>query len=213
MNDTNDMKNTEQESSEQTEAKKHELALQNYRGSLKSVNDSYLFIVILSVAVIALGLVCAVVSKVFIGLLIAILGVLFYTAMTSNVLYRRLGISYRSTSGALTVTQLYGQKREEIWIPERLLWINVTEIGDKAFNHASSGDIKAVHLPSTLKVIGENIFEGCPALRTVYFDGSEEEWGRIESATDFSAYVIVFASQEETAQINNQPDVTEGEEE
>lgn len=175
-----------------------ELALCNFRASLKEVNNIYLYTVILSGAIVAAGIAYAVAARVFIGLAIAIVGVLLYTALTANLLYRKLGISYRSTSGALTVTQLYGQKRNEIWIPERLLWINVTEIGDRAFNHASSSEITTVHLPATLKVIGENIFEGCPELKTVCFDGSREEWEQIKKATDFSAYELIFGAAAET---------------
>ena len=206
MNDTNGIKENEREQSVSDVKTEQELAEINFRKSLKAVSDLYLYTVIISAAVVVAGLVYAVISKVSIGLIIAILGVLIYTALTSNILYKKLGISYRSTSGALTVTQLYGQHRKEIWIPERLLWINVTEIGDRAFAHASSAKIHTVHLPATLKAIGENIFEGCEELKTVYFAGSREEWEQIESSTDFSAYELIFAAETAEEQADSEPE-------
>lgn len=190
MNDTNDINEINGINEEQNDP--HELAEKNFYAELKQVGTLYLYTVIISALIVACGLICAIIYKVFIGLLIGILGVLFYTVLTSNILYKRLGISYRSTSGALTVTQLYGQDRSEIWIPERLLWITVTEIGDKAFDHASSSQINTVHLPATLKAVGKDIFAGCTELRTVCFDGSREQWKQIESLTDFSPYEIIF---------------------
>lgn len=197
MNDTNDIKENEHKEAQDDKIAVCVSAEENFRKVLKTVNSLYLYAVIISSAVVLAGLVYAVMIKVSVGLVIAISGVLLYTALTSTILYRQLGISYRSTSGALTVTQLYGQGRDEIWIPERLLWVNVTEIGDRAFKHKSSAGIRTVHLPATLKVVGENIFEGCDELKTVCFGGNRDDWKQIESSTDFSAYELIFNSDAE----------------
>ncbi len=159
---------------------------------LRYTSDSYLYSIILSGVTAAGGIGIAVLYNVTIGICVAFISVLMYIAFTKNSLYKGLGIAYTSYSGELTVTELYGKKREEVFIPSYLLYLDVSAIGDFAFKHASSAKIHTVHLPSTLKEIGKDIFEGCNALRTVYFEGSEEEFLKIDSKTDFSKYEMIF---------------------
>ena len=168
-----------------------------YEEELKKASDFYLYTLIVSGAVVLSGIIYAVVAEVFMGLLIAIAGILIYMALTSNILYRILGLSYKTDSGRLTVTAVYGREREEIYLPHRLLLCDVTNIGDRAFDHKSSASVRAVHLPSTIKRLGENVFCGCPELSVIYFDGSREEWEAIESLSDTSAYEIVFSTDTE----------------
>ena len=37
-------------------------------------------------------------------------------------------------------------------------------------------NLEAIVLPATVKTVGQNAFEGCTKLNTVYFGGSEQEW-------------------------------------
>ncbi len=178
---------------------------EKYRKDLKAVSDFYLFTLIICGAIVVGGILLAVGSSVFVGLLVCISAILIYIALTSNLLYKFLGISYKSSTGQLTVTNLYGKGREEIWIPSRLIMLDVTEIGDNAFNHKSSATIVSVYLPSSLKVIGENVFEGCEALSSIYFEGSEAEWEAIEKHTDLSALDIIFLDGEEQEAGTEQP--------
>ncbi len=164
-----------------------------YEKALKCANDGYLFTVILTAVLIVIGIAVAVLYRVSIGLCIGIASVLVYMGLTKNILYKTLGIYYRSGSGALTVTELYGKGRTEVFVPEKLLWMPVREIDSLAFKHESSASIQTLHLPCSLSVIGKDILEGCDSLCTVYFEGSEAEFAEIESATDFSAYTLVFA--------------------
>ena len=209
MNGTEHIDELENKISEPDEKELSELEHRLFLCSLKTANDFYLYTVIISGAIAAAGLIYAVLSSVFFGLVIAILGVLIYTASTSNILYKKLGISYRSTSGALTVTQLYGQSRHNVWIPERLLWLSVTEIGDRAFDHASSASIQTVYLPATVKVIGEDIFKGCTQLETICFEGTREQWAQVESSTDFSGYQLIFANEADQKEVQSDADATE----
>lgn len=183
---------------------------EKYRKDLKTVSDFYLFTLIICGAVVVGGILLAVGSSVFVGLLVCISAILIYIAITSNLLYKFLGISYRSSTGQLTVTNLYGNGREEIWIPRRLIMLDVTEIGDNAFNHKSSASIVAVHLPSTLKVIGEKAFDGCDALTSIYFEGSTTEWEAIEKHTDLSSLNVIFEAQRSTEE-QTRSDSLEGE--
>ena len=166
-------------------------AEEKFKKALKKTNDSYLMIVIFCGALTIGGVFYAVIDSVMIGLLVSIAGVLLYTALTSNLLYNTLGISYKSATKQLTVTAFYGKNKEEAFIPQRLIWLDVTELYDHALKHKSSEKIRVLHLPSTLKVIGESVFEGCACLTTIIFDGSIADWGKVESLTDLSVYKII----------------------
>lgn len=179
----------EQQNMSPTEASAEEI----FNKALKKANDAYLLIVILCGAIALGGVFYAVIDSVFIGLLVSIAGVVLYTALTSNTLYNLLGISYRSATKKLTVTAFYGRGQEETFIPARLIWLDVSELGDNALKHKSSESIRVLHLPSTLKVIGENAFEGCTRLTTLVFGGTLEEFDKIESLSDLSAYEIICA--------------------
>ena len=53
----------------------------------------------------------------------------------------------------------------------------VTSIGDSAFYDCSG--LTVVTIPDSVTSIGDSAFSGCSALATVYYGGSEEEWGNI----------------------------------
>lgn len=184
----------EQKITEPEEQTSEKSAEQKFLDTYKSVNDSYLYTLILSGAIMLGGIILAVTSTVSIGLAAAIIGVLAYTGLTSNLLYSKLGISYRGSSGKMTVTQLYGKGRETVFIPPRLIMLDVTEIDDRAFDHRSSEAIVEVYLPKTLTRIGEDIFKGCPNITCVHYEGSEEEWESIEKLTSFEGYELIFSS-------------------
>ena len=164
-----------------------------HKKELKKANDFYLYTLIASGAVVLAGIIYAVAIRVFIGLLVAIAGILIYVWLSSNILYKTLGMSYKTESGRFTVTDIYGRNRESVYIPCRLFLCDVTEIGDRAFNHKSSALIKNVYLPSTLEKIGENIFEGCANIENIYFDGSSEQWDKVEKLTCFDSYTVIFS--------------------
>ncbi len=175
-----------------TEKKPKRSPAEQFLKDLQYTSDSYLYSVILSGVTAAGGIGIAILYDVTIGLCAALASVIMYIAFTKNTLYNGLGIAYTSASGELTITELYGKKREEVFIPSSLMYMDVCAIGDRAFKHASSAKIHTVHLPATLKVIGKDIFKGCTALTTVYFEGSEKEFLKIDSKTDFSGYEIIF---------------------
>lgn len=164
----------------------------DFLSDLELSSKAYLVIVAASAVLVAGAIVLAVLWNVFYGLLLAIIAVLLYIAATGRMLYARLGFSYDSIPGALRITGVYGKHRNQIFIPRRLLWLDVAEIGEKAFCHASSSKIRAVYLPSSLKTIGKDIFEGCEALSLICFEGSEEEWNAIEKETSFEGIEMLF---------------------
>lgn len=173
------------------------LEAEKHKKELKQANDFYLYTLIFSAAVVLGGIIYAVAVRVFIGLLIAIAGILIYVALSTNIIYRTLGISYKTEAGRLTVTDVYGRGRKTVYIPSRLILCRVTEIGDQAFGHKSSADVREVYLPSSITRIGSNIFEGCHKVKKIYFDGSRSQWEQVESLTSFSNYEIIFTDGED----------------
>ena len=149
---------------------------QLFKSTVTLVNKLYLTTVIIAFTVALAGIACAVLFKVSLGLLIVILSIIGYVAATMNILYNKLGIAYRIFHGCVTVTELYGKNRETVYIPDRLLFCTVTEIGDKAFAHESSKSIREIYLPKSLILIGNDAFSGLDSLTDVYFEGTEEEW-------------------------------------
>ena len=72
------------------------------------------------------------------------------------------------------------------------MWFDVIEIGDKAFSSVKNSELKRVFLPSTLKVIGNDVFVGCDTLEVIYYQGSEDDWKKLEINSDISAYKLIF---------------------
>ena len=167
-------------------------AQNNFLNSLQRVNDSYIITVILSMSTVAVGVVLAVFLSVLAGLALALVAIILYMLRTRIILSRELGISYRSTSGELNVTSFDAKEKEEIFIPSRLLMLDVCEIEGDAFSSPASKNLRSVHLPATLKVIGKDIFSSCDMLETVYFQGSAKEWDNIDKTTDFEKYNLIF---------------------
>lgn len=172
------------------------LALQDlkkeYTAAPADISKIYLGIVILSALAAISAIVIAVHIRVLYGLALGMAAALCYTFATSFVLKKKLGISYRSESGKLTVTKYDAKGNTQAWIPERLIWLDVTEIDDGAFAVASSGNLREIHLPGTIIRIGADAFAQCPKLERIYFDGGAEDFGKIEIESDLSSYKIVL---------------------
>ena len=161
-------------------AEKQELTEdQKFLSALKTVKKGYFCALAITAAIAVGAIVSAVHYRVSLGFLLLIFSVVTYLAIVINLLYSKLGIAYRSFHGGMTVTALYGKNREVVYIPDRLLFLTVTEIGTRAFTHESSKSIREIHLPKTLLRIGTSAFAKLPALTDVYYEGSEEEWNEI----------------------------------
>ena len=175
-----------------TEKKVEEYTEQSFLDALAWTSKAYLLTVIICAAVAAAGVAVAVIVKVSYGLICALCAVVAYIGAVNNILYKRLGVAHKSESGRLTVTEYYGKNRDEAWIPRRLLWLDVTALGDEAFDHESSKNIKVVHLPRTLRHVGKDVFKGCESIERICFEGSRSEWEEIESETDLGVYTVEF---------------------
>ena len=64
---------------------------------------------------------------------------------------------------------------------------NVTIIEDEAFSGCV--EMKSVSIPAGVTRIGDGAFAACEDLKRVYFDGTQEEWARINIGTDNDSLV------------------------
>ena len=163
-----------------------------FLADLKWTDDLYRVILIASFVLAAASIGIAVMWKVSYGLLGAFVTVLFYMAAVSNMLYAKLGFAYTSERGELTVTELYGKNREEAFVPERLLLLDVTVLGKEACDHKSSAEIRVLHLPRTLKKIETDALKGTLALERICYGGSAEEWAEVAIECDLGDVEICF---------------------
>ena len=91
---------------------------------------------------------------------------LFYQYFLSRELREKLGLSCRSVPGGLSVSLTAAPTGEEAWIPERLLWTDVTTL---RAGSARELPIRVLHLPATLACIEANALDACPDLETLAF--------------------------------------------
>jgi len=81
----------------------------------------------------------------------------------------------------------------KVTIPE-----GVTSIGDTAF--AGCSGLTEVTIPKSVESIGKQAFDDCDALKTVYYGGSQTDWGKISISSENdplkNAPNIIFAIQE-----------------
>ena len=164
---------------------------ESFKDTITVVSKLYLATIIATFAIAIGGIVCAVIYRVSLGFLIVLLSIIAYAAATINILYIKLGISYRMFHGCITITDLYGKNREIIYIPSKIFFCTVTEIGNRAFIHESSKNIHEIHLPKTLMRIGSDAFGKLPELTDVYYEGSEEEWQTLSRLAPLDEKVTV----------------------
>ncbi len=147
-------------------------------------------------AIEALAIALAVLYNVLVGLSLAILGAAIYFAFTSDEMYKKLGVGYRSIEGGIALTKCRARYGGTLFVPSKLIGLDVTEIEDRAFGVSEKDiELERIFLPATIKKIGENIFDGCDTLKELCFEGTKEEWERIESRTDTSVYTVTFSAE------------------
>ena len=69
-----------------------------------------------------------------------------------------------------------------ISITDIILGTNIEKIGAGAFSGCKS--LERIYIPKSVKLIRERAFEGCKSLKDVYYEGTMEEWSKLEKATD-----------------------------
>jgi hypothetical protein len=167
---------------------------ENLLSALKKSKKIYIAALSVSSAIGLGAIISAVHFHVSFGVLLMALAVITYLAIVINMLYSIFGIAYSSYQGGMKITALYGKHREVIYIPDKIMLLTVTEIGDKAFTHESSKNIREIHLPKTLLKIGKSAFANLPALTDVYYEGSEAQWKKLSRLAPLEGVTLHFNS-------------------
>ena len=84
--------------------------------------------------------------------------------------------------GITTIGQIglgYYSRLQTIRIPE-----SVTTIGDDAFCGCAS--LRGIVIPSSVTSIGKGALAGCTGLYTICYQGTEEQWNKIEKGSDWN---------------------------
>ena len=165
---------------------------QEYIKRICAYDKYYLRLVVCIAAVMAMAIVVMVIKNWLIGTCVAIVCAILYSTFASDEMFKGLGLKYKSTVGSVCVTGCRAKYGNEFYVPPRIMWYDVTEISDRAFDSPKNAGLTCVHFPKSLTNIGENIFENCPAIERVCFEGSEEEWNKIEKRTSFDGITIEF---------------------
>lgn len=163
-----------------------------YARRMLNFSGFYIGFIAIVCAIMAIAIAVAVLYNVAFGVAIALFDVFFYMRLLSDNMFKTLGFKYVSIAGGVRLTSCRARYGEVMWVPENLMGFDVIELGDGAFCSQRNGELKKVFLPKTLKRIGKDVFEGCEALEDIYYQGSEDEFSRISSETELSAYRIIF---------------------
>ncbi len=165
---------------------------EEYIKRMQAFSKFYISILALVAAIMAGAIVAAVLYDVLVGLSFALFGAILYAVQVSDRMSREVGMRYLSQAGGIRITTCRARYGERLFIPNSLMWFDVIEIGDSAFSSDKNAELKEVFLPSSLKVIGKDVFSGCDALETIYYEGTEEKFSEVLSETDLSGFKIVF---------------------
>ena len=142
---------------------------------LQKFEQSYLWLVIGCGCGAALAILLGVLWRVSVGLILAIAVALAYRTALPELLKTHLGLACRRNRDGVTVSVLPTDAIwEELWIPARLLWLDVTELGEVS-------GVRALHLPRSIRRLGTRKAESSPT--QILYEGSPEEWAELEGHT------------------------------
>ncbi|MBE6755627.1 MAG: hypothetical protein E7555_04125 [Ruminococcaceae bacterium] len=77
--------------------------------------------------------------------------------------------------------------------------VGVTALANGAFS--GSDKMESVKIPDSVLTIGASAFEGCTALKNVYFDGTKTEWGKIAIGENNSALTNAVVTYADTSDV------------
>ncbi len=126
------------------------------------------------------------------GIIIAVVAALLYRFFVLDEMFKQLGIKYTGIVGGISITACEERYGDVLWIPSSLIFFDVTEISDRAFTNKADPALRCVFIPRSVKTIGENIFENITSVTEIRYEGTQEEWKKIEKKSDFSDLSIFF---------------------
>lgn len=155
-------------------------------------NSFYLYLVIASFIIILCAIIVAIFVSVIIGVIMAIASVIIYNRFASDELWRKLGIRYRTQNSELSLVKCRAAYGSVYYLPRSLIWYEVNEICEKAFDSPENSDLREIYLPKTIKRIGADAFCECQMLEKICFEGDASLWEKIEICGELPECVLEF---------------------
>ncbi len=150
----------------------------------------YLWLVIFCGVAVGVGIFVAVMINVLLGIAICMLAAAAYIWFCADGAYKILGLRFKNTDGAVCVTRAISHDGF-CAIPSRLIYADVRGIGDGALKGAKNAELCRIFIPKGIEKIGKDILPADTA-PAVCFEGTREEWEKIESLTDFEVCELCF---------------------
>ena len=161
----------------------------------KIFSEFYLHLVVGVGLILAAAIWLGVKVHVLAGVGLAIIAVCVYCISVEDRMRKVLGLAYTSILGGVCLT-VVDPRCQTKWdrgtrrIPCRVMWLDVIAIGGRTGKQKADAEVTAIHIPSSVKRIEKNAFEGMTALATVVFEGSAEQWDKVEKLADLSGLQV-----------------------
>ena len=147
-----------------------------YRNQTRRAQVFSLYLVSLTAVALLGAVVFAVLVSVFGGMAIALSTVLLYFCVRNEGFYSLLGVHAKSDGYGMRITGVSARKREELYLPARMLWMDVTVLETGSFSKKGNENLRILHLPKTLTEIQGDAFRHAESLEEICFEGSESEF-------------------------------------
>lgn len=155
----------------------------------------YLQLVSLCAIVAAATIAVTVIADIIVGVAVAITLAVIYVYFSRDELRRSLGIVCCVSNASLKVTSVRAVRSislSKAFVPERLMWYDVTQIASNALANEKNAELEILHLPKTISLIEEGAFDGCDTLNTIIFACEENDFEKITVKEDLSRFTLIF---------------------
>ena len=163
-----------------------------FKCRMKKFNEFYLHLVVGVGVLLAAAIWVGMKAHVIAGLAVAAVAVCAYALSLAEYMKKKLGLAYTRVQGGVSLTVVDTGSENNKWdvteryIPSRIMWLDVVEIGGRNKKQKADTGVTAIHIPLSVKKIEKDAFESMTALDTIAYEGTEEEWKEIDILTDLS---------------------------
>lgn len=144
----------------------------------KSFHTFYIYLILGCAAVLVMGILLAVLVSVAVGAAVFVAGCGVYLFFLRDELRRRLSVGYRRGEDGWALTPVE-TGRDVLWIPCRLMWMEVTELFWEG--SCPCAELKRLYVPTSVKRIEDGFFEGLPELECLSYLGTREQWEQVKT--------------------------------
>lgn len=161
-------------------------------GKIERFDSFYLQLVILCMIVAATVIAVSMLASVLLGFIVGIALAVIYAYFSRDELKRTLGIAFTVDNASIKVTELRSIIMADAFVPDRIMWYDVTEISCGALANENTQGLERLHIPSTVKRIEKGAFDGCDSLTTLLFACGAEELEKMSVEADISRFEVRF---------------------